>query len=386
MEESGKSRWHISHDVTVPEDHQILGSKNRMVVPLGSLRKGALKNVDTSGAGANSLSILGAEDNSKHAVDMLLMLAQSLLGAEPSGSTTREDVISSVVRADPENRQDATDKFDVWLAETIAHVAVVDRGSGFDRDVDFYSGFVRQFATSFLLLVEVDANLAGTRCVIKYSRDDVAPERSGTKSQVTAWEIPDYGFARSYHLEVEVPPGLVYKQLEIIEYRSNGEAANHSLDAPEKPQVVAHLACSPNERMAVAEALLTLAPSLQGQYVVARFSTWITFAIAVAAWVSSLIPGVLVSDTAGPVSAAVSLLLAGPALLLSWLGRNPEHEVVAWVMRPYRTMLLMSVTTLFMLAAAAAVPLMTPLRELVWFPVLFVQTWALGVSIRHSSS
>ncbi|PYI39612.1 hypothetical protein CVS30_02720 [Arthrobacter psychrolactophilus] len=357
-----------------------------MIVPLGSVRKGALKNVDTSGAGASSLSILGAEDNGNYAVAMLRMLAQSLLGEELGGSARCRDVVTAVVRATTESCDASTNEFSVWLADCLELVADEDKGAEFDRSVDLFREFVLQFATTFLLLVEVNDNLAGTRCVIKYSRDDTAPEQSGIRSQQAAWEIPDYGFARSYHLEVEVPPGLVYKQLEIVEYGSNGTSTNRAVDAPSKPQVLAHLACAPSERMATAVAGLTLAPSRQGQYKVARFSVWITFAVALAAWGSSLVPGVIVSDASGPVSAAVSLLLTGPALLLSWFSRSPEHEVVAWIMGPYRKMLLMSVLTLFLLAASAAVPLVSPTKELVWFPVLFVQVRALGLSLRHTSS
>lgn len=385
MGENGRSRWHISHDVTVPEEFIIPGSKNRMVVPLGSLRKGALKNVDTSGAGAASLSVLGAEDNGNYAVAMLLMMAESLLGAAVASSSSCSEIITKVVRANHAHQHDATREFRAWLTESVSLIDSSSKGPEFDRRLDFFREFVGQFATTFLLLVEVDSSLAGTRCVIKYSRDDTAPERIDTESQQLAWEIPDYGFARSYHLEVEVPPGLVYKELEILEIDSNGNPGSRDVDAPSRPQIIAHLACTPNERMASAVAGLTLSPSNHGQYKVARFSAVAVFAMSIVAWLSSMLPGVFVANDTGPASAAVSLLLTGPALILSWFGRSPEHEVIAWIMRPYRKMLLMSVAVLFLLAAAAAFPLVPPVKELIWFPVLFVQTWALGLFIRHRS-
>lgn len=385
MGENGRSRWHISHDVTVPEEFSIPGSRNRMVVPLGSLRKGALKNVDTSGAGSASLSILGAEDNGTYAVDMLLMMAESLLGKETARTLRCREVITKVVRADHALQNDAAREFRVWLSESVTSSEVPSKGPEFERRLDFFQEFVSAFATTFLLLIEVDSSLAGTRCVIKYSRDDTAPERIDPASQQLAWEIPDYGFARSYHLEVEVPPGLVYTELEILEIDSNGVSSFRALDTPPKPQVIAHLACTPNERMASAVAGLTLSPSRQGQYKVSRFSAVTVFVIAVLAWVSSMMPGVVVASDSGPASAAVSLLLTGPALMLSWFSRSPEHEVIAWIMRPYRKMLLLSVAALFLMAAAAAFPLVSPVKELIWFPVLFVQTWALGLFLRHRS-
>lgn len=384
MGENGQSRWHISHDVTVPEEFSIPGSKNRMVVPLGSLRKGALKNVDTSGAGAASLSILGAEDNGNYAVAMLLMMVESLLGA--AANTPRcSEVITNVVRANHARQHDATREFKVWLAESVSLNDPSSRGPEFERRLDFFQEFVGQFATTFLLLIEVDESLAGTRCVIKYSRDDTAPEGIDSESQQLAWEIPDYGFARSYHLEVEVPPGLVYTELEILEIDANGNPTSRALDAPSKLQIIAHLACTPNERMASAVAGLTLSPSKQGQYKVSRFSAVIVFCMSLTAWVSSMMPGVFVVSDSGPASAAVSLLLTGPALILSWFSKGPEHEAIAWIMRPYRIMLLMTVGALFLMAAAAAFPLVSPVKELVWFPVLFLQTWALGLFLRHRS-
>ena len=151
------------------------------------------------------------------------------------------------------------------------------KGSGFEQRLDFFQEFASQFATTFLLLIEIDASLAGTRCVIKYSRDDAAPERLDAASQQLAWEIPDYGFARSYHLEVQVPPGLVYTELEILELDSNGELSSRVVDAPHRPQVLAHVACTPHERMASAVAGLTLSPAKQGQYQVAGFSAVTVF-------------------------------------------------------------------------------------------------------------
>lgn len=385
MGENGRSRWHISHDVTIPEEFSISGSKNRIVVPLGSLRKGALKNVDTSGAGATSLSLLGAEDNGNYAVDMLLMMVESLLGTAVAKTSSCREVITNLVRAEQADLNDVTDDFRAWLTESVTSTESSSTGPEFERRLEFFQDFASQFATTFLLLVEVDSSLAGTRCVIKYSRDDTAPERLDIDSQQLAWEIPDYGFAQSYHLEVEVPPGLVYTELKILEFDSNGDATTRVLDAPSNPQIIAHLACKPSERMASAVAGLTLSPSKQGQYKVSRFSAVTVFAMAVAAWVSSLLPGVFVASDSGPASAAVSLLLTGPALILSWFSKSPEHEVIAWIMRPYRMMLLMTVGALFLMAAAAAFPLVSPMKELIWFPVLFVQTWAFGLFLSHRS-
>lgn len=357
-----------------------------MVVPLGSLRKGALRNVDTSGAGAASLSILGAEDNGNSAIAMLLMMTESLLGSALANSSECREVITSVVRAKSEHEQEAVGEFKQWLAESISSIETSLKEADFDQRLDFFREFVCQFATTFLLLVEIDSSLAGTRCVIKYSRDDTAPERIHTDSRQLAWEIPDYGFARSYHLEVEVPPGLVYRELEILEFDSGGNETSRALDEPFKPQIIAHLARTPNERMATAVAGLTLSPSNHSQYKVSRFSTAIVFALSVVAWISSMMPGVFIASGSGPASAGVSLLLTGPALMLSWFSRSTEHEVIAWIMRPYRIMLLMSVGVLFLMAAAAAFPFVSPVKELIWFPVLFIQTWALGLFVRHHSS
>ncbi|MFC8303238.1 hypothetical protein ACFUCV_06085 [Specibacter sp. NPDC057265] len=386
MGENGRSRWHISHDLTVPAEFSIPGSKNRMVVPLGSLRKGALKNVDTSGAGSTSLSILGAADNGDYAVAMLLMMAESLLGPEIAGASQCSEVLTNMVRATAGGEEEAKLEFTRWLAGSVASLDPRSKGSGFEQRLDFFQEFASQFAATFLLLIEIDASLAGTRCVIKYSRDDAAPERLDAASQQLAWEIPDYGFARSYHLEVQVPPGLVYTELEILELDSNGELSSRVVDAPHRPQVLAHVACTPHERMASAVAGLTLSPAKQGQYQVAGFSAVTVFVMSVLAWLSSLMPGAFTAGDSGPASAAVSLLLTGPALLLSWFSRSPEHEVIAWIMRPYRRMLLLSVVALFMMAAAAAFPLVSPVKELVWFPVLFVQSWALGLFLHQRAS
>lgn len=377
MDEGGASRWHISYDVTIPKKWRVDGSKNRIIVPLGSLRKGALRRVDAAGGGAATLSILETEENTKHTVQLLMSLAQSFLEPEVVASPDCRIAVETLVRSDPHNADEAIKEFDSWIAAATASSS----DTRTQKKIDFFRNMAFEFATNFLLLVEVNADVLDTRTVIKYSRDDDPPEVKGSNTHEIAWAVPDFGMSGSYHLEVEVPRGLTLSSMRLVQYDSDDTCISELLDIPSRPRSLAHLACRPDSRLATAQAKLTLLPAEQGLYTFARMSGIVVFVVTMLAWIVALLPGVVVSASTALPSSAVSVILAAPALLLSWVSRAPEHEIVALILRPYRKMLLASASTLVMLACAAAIPFVFPWSQLLWAPIVAIQTWAFGLAV-----
>ncbi|OFI37101.1 hypothetical protein BIU82_08300 [Arthrobacter sp. SW1] len=276
------------------------------------------------------------------------------------------------MRAVPDEALKVAEEFLQWLES----VQLRPEDPAKRNQIDLFRHFALQFATNFLLLVEVDAGLLGTRTVIKYSRDDDPPEAQGPNTRHIAWEVPDFGMAGSYHLEVEVPHGLCLSSLKLVQYDSDGTVISEHLDASVRPRSLGHLACAPDSRLATAEAELIVEPAPQGIYTVSRISSFVVSGVVLIAWVVSLVPGLIVSADVGLPTSAVSVILTAPALLLSWLSRAPEHEIVALILRPYRRVLIASATTLVIMAIAAAVPFVFPWSQVLWTPIVAVQTWA----------
>jgi hypothetical protein len=68
-------------------------------------------------------------------------------------------------------------------------------------------------------------------------------------------------------------------------------------------------------------------------------------------------------------SQAVSLLLLGPALFLSWMARAPEHRTLAALLLPLRVMLIICTAVLILAGVGVAVPLVLWAWNLVWWTV-----------------
>ncbi|WP_138444052.1 hypothetical protein [Sinomonas susongensis] len=68
-------------------------------------------------------------------------------------------------------------------------------------------------------------------------------------------------------------------------------------------------------------------------------------------------------------SQALSLLLIGPALFLSWMARAPEHRALAALLAPLRLMLVVCTVVLLLAGFAAAVPLERWAWDAVWVAV-----------------
>ena len=68
-------------------------------------------------------------------------------------------------------------------------------------------------------------------------------------------------------------------------------------------------------------------------------------------------------------SAAASIVMSVVAVLLSWINRQPEHDISVRVMRPLRYALNLEALVMLMLAGAASVPF-TPVAAAAYWSVL----------------
>lgn len=110
----------------------------------------------------------------------------------------------------------------------------------------------------FLFVVQVADGLVGRRVILKYSVDLDAPRISldPTKRAIFALEVPDFGFAASQHMEVELPEGVVLERPILEEATFQGTLHYRQVDDTPKrwsQRTVGHVAMRPTSRRSAAE-------------------------------------------------------------------------------------------------------------------------------------
>lgn len=374
MDADGGTTLHVSLDYTLPSP-AIERSGKRILLPLGFVRKGALRKVNTRGASGQPLPILDSEENGSLAVEMLLALAGQVLPDAIVSSDECRDTLEGVVYCSPSGAAQAVAQFKVWLGSQ-------DVESGPAQEV--FASMTTQLAHNFLFAVEVDTAVVGTRSIVKYSYEDELPEiRKVSIPTTIARSIPQFGIAASWHFEVEAPAGLGIRALRVREYDVDGTLGSDWEDrAPRRdPETVAHVACRPDHRLTTATADIVLTPQLRGLPRVSLWGALLTGVLVALALGARTFPDVFIAEsTAG--SSPASILLAGPALLLSWLSRAPEHVMVARLHWPLRRVLVVSSFVLFGMALIVTVPLLSPWNCIAWATLAAAQAWAVVEAVR----
>ncbi len=331
------------------------GSKDRFIIPLAILEKGAKRKLDATHSG-KSVSVLGRYDNGTLAIEMLTTSLKHILPLNEDDTQAAKSIISTVVFSRPKAEADsALIEYQNWISDK-------KDSAKYPEMLEVTTSMVQQLAHNFLFLVELDKELLDTRTTVKYALNQEAPEvhRRGYKRVRFDYPVPDFGFAASQHVEVEVPEGLVVSRLELTETGPNESDSKSDLDAYHDGHRLGHVALSPSQRFFTGRALVDVVPTTQGLY----FFTKIAVACIVALFVSAQIVRIFNDYILGPKaeipSPSASILLIGPALLFSWMSRTQEHNLVVQILSPLRRVLGQCAVVLLGTAVLAAIPV-TPI-------------------------
>jgi hypothetical protein len=358
LDTDGSTRRFVSVDLTVPQGYGIDGSSERIIVPLGVLEKGPKQRLDTSYDG-KPIPVLSRADNSSLVADMLESSQPAILRGPKAKA---RDLFVRIASCTPENAEKLEEEYIAWSGRILKGRKLPPDE---DRALAAFDALVGQMARNFVLLVEVDESLVARRVIMKYALDQAEPDShgSGTKRLVIAQPVYDLGFSASHHMEVEVPAGLLVESLTLGEL---GIAADGSDDrfatAPSEGRI-AHVNIEPSGPIAVGVLRAEIAVARQGifsftEVTVASLVVLVTVATVIRVYEDFFLRGAVEIP-----SPAASILLVGPALLISWMSRLPEHPLVARMVLPLRNMLFASAIALISMAALAAVKI----QPLVWF-------------------
>lgn len=378
LDDGGSTRHSISLDVTPPAQFLIPGSKGRAVIPLGLLNKKTLRTFDITDATGQSLAVLGAEANGQFAFKMMEALAPESLRSHAHWEDSIRDALHRLVHSTEESADNNIKKFNSGLAAWRS--SMTDLPTYEWEELGLFQSFAAGLARSFLLLAEIDSALANVRTVIKYSFAVDAPQIKGKNGVVDLRiEASDFGFAASQHFEFRVPSGVDLALTHVVERDLQSQAVQLNVDAIQIERSVSHVALSPLSRFNSALLTVWAHPSRQGIYVFTAVAYFLLTAAVIAGGLVKLHWLPLVSDAAVVPSPSASILLVGPALMLSWFARSPEHHLTKVILKPLRRALLWGAFIFLMLAVAAAVPLTSLVWNALW--VVIGAVWLANVVV-----
>lgn len=352
-----------------------------VMVPLTLLRKGALRSFDLRGPDGATIPVLGRTENSQLAASIL---RHEILAPTQVPGDEFLTALSELVIADPE--QGAALASD--LRQGIFRGKTVPELQDLSVVADLLLG---EFGTYFLLVALLPAEQVGKRVVLKYSFHwHVEPPvgaasllnrlavAAGYSTATIDVEVSRPTDAASYHLEVQVPKGLVSTGL-----RLPGPGTAQLPDtaiADNNDDVIAH-AVGSYDSIDSNTAELSLSVPRSGLRSVALLTTAFTATVFL---LERLLPGAheaLLSASDG----AVALLLAAPAVVVTLLASPGESSIASHILLPLRV----AVLTCAGLLAAGAASLVGVLHEpfmscLWWGGATLSGITALGLLLGHT--
>lgn len=372
LDTDGTTRRFVSVDLTIPKGFAISGSEKRILVPLGVLEKGPKQRLDTSYDG-KPIPVLGRADNSSLVADMLESKRPSFLRGSGSTSTVNVgELFAEIASCAPGHAEGVEKQYTTWRDRLLNAQRPLSPMQ--EREMAAFDNLVGQMTRNFVLLVELDQSLVSRRVIMKYALDqaEIGHRGSGTKRLVIAQAVPDLGFSASHHMEVEVPAGLIVESLTLGDLGAASDGSDDKyVNAPSGGRV-GHINIEPRGVSAVGVLRAEIAVARQGifsftEITVASLAVLVAVATVVRLYESFFIRGAVEIP-----SPAASILLVGPALLISWMSRLPEHPLVARMVQPLRNILLASTIALISMAALAAVKIQPWVWYWAWMGIILI--------------
>lgn len=364
--ESGETKRSVSIDFTLTPAHAVPGSEHRLIIPIAFLEKTPLRALDASDSSGRSLPVLETRRNGEFSVQLLGYFARSVLRkVAPAESSQLDVLIESIVLGEPAIAEQA-------MRDLESRSFVQAQAS--DVDVELFLDVAASFARHFVLMVEVPDEVVGTRSLVKFSYE--MPMEFTRSRSIEYWLDlggPQLWMSGSCHMELRTPAGVRTCQLTVREDTTGVEWSDPACQQAASLHI-AHVACSSETPLAAGSTEAAFLPDNPSLVMTALVSGWVValvmFGVPIVAlvnqhWNLMLFPS-------EPLGSAASLILVGPALLFAYLGRSPEHQLVARVLWPIRKSIL--VTGIVLLAAAGLV------ATRIVLPFAFAWAWCgLGV-------
>ncbi|MEX5301400.1 hypothetical protein [Kocuria sabuli] len=412
MSPDGVTRRKVSLDVDLAaHDPWPADAAGRLLVPVTIQAKQPLRNFDAVCEGEPA-PVLSTEDNGALAEALLRgLIPEQLPPAE--AAVLAEQHVPAVVHVPELLVEDALDGFWAHCEHLRADVQeLIDRGrlpaedaENWDGDFALFTTVADQLARGFLLTFALPAELAGRRLVLKYAMDEqyAAGSRPRARDRLRHCWMPwvgrvglhDLASCRSFHLELTVPAEVRLHEFTVLSSDDDRPAAPagshravHRVLAEDRTvrrwpgAVRGHLALRPTSRFDDAFCEMVILPARQGITAFASVAVSLVTAVLLLVGVVALVPQQVLGPGWQVPSAAASIVMSVVAVLLSWINRQPEHDLSVRVMRPLRYALNLEAFVMLMLAGAASVPFTAAAAGAYWALLLLVHVLSLVLVVR----
>lgn len=377
LDYEGTSRRFVSVDLRIPKEGVIPSHSNeKIIAPLGWVPKGPASRLDAKST-SGGVAVVGKQEHSVLVVKMFRGAFQMIgLGAEDTGALVY--VLEKLLRAETsESQANVANEF-ISLCEEL-------RLNDVSQMNHRLWGLVKDMGTLFskyyLMLVELDLSVVGARTTVKYSLDEKI-EIDPTKFPIGFhWVIPDIRFAHSQHVEVELPKHLQIQRFALFVFDNDERIIEDSQEILGEGVRSAHVVVHPPEFSVYGDVWVTAQPARQGLFTFTKVSLFAFFVLILGCILARIFDKYVFFESPVP-SSSVSIILIAPALLLSWMSREPEHSIVYSLLGPLRKMLYLIVACLVMIAGLIAVHLRAEAWNYAWILIYLVTLYLIFQSIR----
>lgn len=369
IESSGECTRHISLDFTVPAGQEITVSENRVLVPLGLLRKGPLAAFSVTGPQGSAVPVLETAANSIVSQSLLLALASNVLqlGVDHDSFVR---LASAVVSG----------QSDIACSNAGELASLISSDAASAAQSEPLISLIKQFAEYFLLVVELDHAVVGRRTIIKYTyREPRGAHELRPMRPLFEFDLPEFGVASSTHFEFSPPPLLLVAEAHMLQEESDTTAPQEvaSLDCPSS---TCHLVARPAHRFVRARVTLELAPRRFGA-ISAMWTGALCLVLALVVIVAVRCARTLALLPMRPVgSGTAAVLLAAAGVLMTWTARAPEDWTTSQILSNARRSLMFSAALATTIALFLAVPVTEPYRTVIWFTFLGIAAINLAIA------
>lgn len=361
------------------------GVKGQLMVPLAFVEKGPMRQFDVALNDGTTIPVLGSEEVTRlMSYALVLLLVRSGVNSSPD---LKKSMLELVTLQGDGNRKNVEtlieegkwDDYSLWDPKRIK----LDLG---------LQEFLLNLSTDFVLIGLIPASKSGVRQILKFSYHWVVNlPASGFINSIYSSVFVAFRYstlemplpmhmayaAKSYHLEFHVPTELDVKKLSLPGATRNDISENgNSVDQSEIP--VAHVHGSFVEEPEDEPKVELGVPRYRGIWLTAFLTSLLTVVVLSLA---IFLPGAM--ETLERVSGnAAALMLAAPAVFLSFLILSKEHIFVSWMLNPLRAVVGICAVMLFAMAASLVGELKQPFLSILWWCELFISSiFVLALSI-----
>lgn len=371
----GRIQTKVTVDLTLPEASRVPQTDKAIkVLPVAMLSKGIIRSWQIRECGNSPLPVLNRDESTQLVRAMYISLLKRV--GIPAPEITPDNDVLDFIDNSASSGKGASDRLLEYIR---AHEDETDPA---------FSTIAQEtadlLASSWIVFVVIPDSWHGRRVLIEYSYDNF-PEHSPKPSlrkdnDYYEHSLSDPGFARSQHYEIRVPPELEFTET-ALQIQKGQEQVQRVVMNYDIGGCIAKIPdrffADKIPRFGKVKLYYRLRPARQG---ILPFTVVASIGTTILIVLSALIRFGDLEAYLQPEwyeSTSASVILAIPALLLSWVARTPEAAVVGRALVRLRWINIAQAMAVMAMAAALSTRWSATAWAAIWVFVYASMGWAL---------